>query len=374
MTDLLNDEHQYPALMDTINREILKKTLIVIFGDGKRTARILAARPSRIIAGARILLHQKRAARIRKTERARGLDVPVMMFISITDRCNLSCSGCYLQQRKTGAVSEMSLDELTSITSQAEELGISVIGIVGGEPLLRKDAVLSLARSFPRILFTLSTNGLLIDKETAEEMAGFGNLVPFISLEGFRTETDLRRGSGVYDRLLTVFSLLDARVLFFGCAVTVTRHNIDEVLTEPFIRTMISAGARAFIGIQHVPAGKGSEDLVLTSEQRLLVIRKMVEFNHTYPALFFGVPGDMEMFGGCLAAGRGFVHVNPCGDLEPCPIVQATDSNLRTVPLREALQSRLLRTIRHNHRSLHANGRCILRTDPRWLEDLLSKK
>lgn len=361
-----------PDMMDTMNRRNLRSSLRVIFSDIKRTVRILAARPSLVLAGARIHLHQKRAAGLRRKARADGLDIPVMMLISITSRCNLSCSGCYMRHRNHGPKPEMSFEDLRSIISQAEDLGISVISFIGGEPLLRKDEALNLAHAFPQLLFTLSTNGLLIDEKVAEELAGCPNLVPFVSLEGHRATTDNRRGCGIYDRLITVLSRLNNRVLFFGCAVTVSRENISEVLDESFIRTMIASGVRAFIFIQYVPAEPGTEDLVPTLEQRVLLMTSMKEFNQKYPAFFVGIPGEMELFGGCLAAGRGFVHVNPYGDLEPCPMVPMSDANLINRPLIEALQSPLLLTIRRNHRSLHANGRCVLRTQPQWIEDRLS--
>lgn len=360
--------------MEAINRSNLKRSLRVIFAGGKRTIRILAARPSLFLAGARLHLHQKRAAKLRQKAKVGGLDVPVMMLVSITSRCNLSCRGCYMRERKPRPEPELTLDELRSVVSQAEELGVSVVAFVGGEPLLRSQDVFSLARSFPRILFTLSTNGTLIDRNVADELAGCNNLIPFISLEGFRTATDYRRGPGVYDQLLRACSLLDSRVLFFGCAVTVTRNNMSEVLGEPFIRTLLDAGACAFIYIQYVPAEPGTETLVPTREERDLLNSCMQEFNRKYPAFFIGIPGEMEIFGGCLCGGRGFIHVNPCGDLEPCPIVPVSDTNLRSVTLRDALQSQLLDFIRRNHQSLHANGRCRLRTDPGWVEGLLSQK
>ena len=359
-------------LMDTVDGNYLKRSLRVIFTDIKRTIRILATRPSLFIAGSRILLHRKKAAKLRRKAKADGLDIPTIMLVSITSQCNLSCPSCYMQQREIRAEPEMNLHELRSLVSQAEDLGTTVISLVGGEPLLRKSEVTDLARTFPKILFTLSTNGLLIDTKVAEDIAGCANIIPFISFEGFQKETDNCRGQGVYDRLLNACSLLDERVLFFGCAITVSRSNIREVLDEPFIRTMLHAGARAFIFIQYVPVKPGTEDLVPTAEQRELLKRSMYEFNRKYPAFFIGIPGDMELFGGCLAAGRGFIHVSPYGDLEPCPIVPLSDANLREMPLKDALQSRILETIRRNHRSLHANGRCALRTHPRWLEELLS--
>lgn len=368
----LPDDREYLDLMDTINRGNLNASLRVIFSDMKRTLGILASRPCLITAAARIHHHQKQAEQKRRKAEEEGCGVPVMMLISITSRCNLSCSGCYMQQRKTGQGPELNADELRSVIAQAENLGISVISFIGGEPLLRSQVIFDIVRSFPRILFTLSTNGLLIDEDTAEEIAGCPNLVPFISLEGFRKTTDTCRGQGVFDRVLAACSLLDTRVLFYGCAVTVSRTNIHEVLGEPFIREMLGAGVRAFIFIQYVPAVPGTDDLVPTMEERRLLVSRIREFNRKYPAFFIGIPGEMEMFGGCLAGGRGFIHLNPCGDLEPCPIVPVSDVNLKTIPLREALQSHLLTAIRRNHRSLHANGRCVLRTNPQWLEDRLS--
>jgi len=367
-------ETKYPDLMDSLNRNNLRRSLRVIFSDIKRTLRILAARPSLVLAGARMHHHQKRATILRRNAKAGGLDVPLMMLVSITSRCNLSCAGCYMKERPVQTGPEMTPAELNDVIAQAEELGISVIALIGGEPLLRSHDVVSIARSHPRILFTVSTNGTLIDERMAGEIAGCNNLVPLISLEGFRTETDNRRGPGAYDRLLSSFCLLRDRVLFFGCAITVTRNNADEVIDESFIRTMIAAGVRAFIYIQYVPAEAGTEDLIPSVSQRVLMTEKIHELNRSYPAFFAAIPGEMELFGGCLAAGRGFVHVNPCGDLEPCPIVPVSDVNLKSVPLREALQSRLLRSIRRNHRSLHANGRCLLRTQPHWLEKLLAQE
>ena len=50
--------------------------------------------------------------------------------------------------------------------------------------------------------------------------------------------------------------------------------------------------------------------------------------------------------GGCLAAGRGFFHINPYGGAEPCPFSPYSDINLRNVSLRQALRSPLFQKIR----------------------------
>ena len=61
------------------------------------------------------------------------------------------------------------------------------------------------------------------------------------------------------------------------------------------------------------------------------------------------MPWDEEGVGGCLAAGRGFVHISAEGLVEACPLAPFSDSSLTRVPLKDALQSRLLAPLRENH-------------------------
>jgi MoaA/NifB/PqqE/SkfB family radical SAM enzyme len=92
-------------------------------------------------------------------------------------------------------------------------------------------------------------------------------------------------------------------------------------------------------------------------------------------SLFIAVPGDEEEIGGCLSAGRGFVHINANGDLEPCPFAPYSDTNLRDSSLREALQSDFLKAIRANHKHLReTEGRCALWVNREMVESLLRAK
>lgn len=58
-------------------------------------------------------------------------------------------------------------------------------------------------------------------------------------------------------------------------------------------------------------------------------------------------PGE-EMFWGCLSAGRGFIHINAEGNLEPRPFAPFSDVNLKEVTLKEALRSEFPEEIRNN--------------------------
>jgi MoaA/NifB/PqqE/SkfB family radical SAM enzyme len=223
------------------------------------------------------------------------------------------------------------------------------------------------------MLFAFFSNGLLFDEELVEAIADRKNLVPVISFEGFQNETDRRRGCGVYDRLLTTASRLRKRGIFFGCSITVTRRNFDQVIDERFVRQMIDVGARIFVFVEYVPIEPGTEDLVLSDDQRSALGRTLVDFDTTYPALFIGFPGDEKTYGGCLAAGRGFVHISASGDLEPCPAAPFSDANVTRIPLRDALRSTLFEEIRHHHERLtEMAGGCALWTNRAWVTQLMA--
>jgi MoaA/NifB/PqqE/SkfB family radical SAM enzyme len=339
-----------------------------------QAVRIIGQDPVLLVPGSIILHHQKKAAAVRKRHEEQGLMVPPVMIASITSRCNLACAGCYMHGRGGKPAGEMSSEILVSVVDQAAGLGVSVIVIAGGEPLVRQEEILRIAKAHPRVLFPVFTNGLLIDEPMATAIAACRNIVPVISFEGFRGDTDQRRGHGVFDRLLAAAGRLKERAVFFGCSVTTTRENFFRVTDEAFVREMVKAGVRVFAYVEYVPMAPGTAGLVLTHEQKKALQAVLADFNRKFPALFIGFPGDEEVYGGCLAAGRGFVHVSPSGDLEPCPAAPYSDADLGKVPLEEALRSRLLGRLREKPEVLaETEGGCALRANRAWVEEIMGR-
>ena len=61
--------------------------------------------------------------------------------------------------------------------------------------------------------------------------------------------------------------------------------------------------------------------------------------------VFISFPGDEKNSGGCIAAGRGFFHINSHGGAEPCPFSPFSDINVRDTSLKEAIGSRLFKRL-----------------------------
>jgi MoaA/NifB/PqqE/SkfB family radical SAM enzyme len=311
---------------------------------------------------------QKEAIRKRSAWSEKGLQVPPLMIISITNRCNLQCRGCYAHaihpEKDSQEISDKRLYELGD---EAEELGISIILIAGGEPLLRP-VFFDLAKRHPNILFLVFTNGLLINEVNLALFKNISNLLPVLSLEGQQAETDFRRGDGIYALVQQKMGLLAREGILFGTSLTITNQNYDLITSTGFQKDLATKGSQVTFFVEYVPVKTGTEELVIGHEQKASLPGKMRLLRQQIPGLFVCLPGDEDIYGGCLAAGRGFIHVNPKGRLEPCPFAPFSDTDISTLSLKEALASDFLRLIRENANSLkESEGGCTLWENRDWV-------
>ena len=153
-----------------------------------RNKRFLLERPAYIRTFSRIGSNIKKQEKLRsRLAEAEGLIVPPVLIVSVTGACNLSCKGCYACERR--GEGEMDISEIYRIVDEAVELGVAVVMLAGGEPLMKK-GILSLPEDHPDTLFVMFTNGLLLGSKSDYPK----NLIPVISLEGGRQTTDERRG------------------------------------------------------------------------------------------------------------------------------------------------------------------------------------
>ena len=267
---------------------------------------------------------------------------------------------------------ELGDEKLRGIVAEAAELGVSFFVIAGGEPLTRP-AILDITRDYPQIVFLLITNGLLLDQAMIRRLASQPNTVPVLSLEGTRAQTDERRGKGVHEALERKMRELKAAGIFFSISFTVTRANFDVVTDQDFLHRAVEEGCKLFFFMEYTPIREGTDEWVITEDQREGMRGLVAGFRRRFPAVFVAVPWDEEQTGGCLASGRGFVHINASGDLEPCPFAPYSDTNLKAVSLRQGLRSPFLAAMRESHGSFaETEGGCSLWKRREQVRELLA--
>lgn len=319
-----------------------------------------------------------KALKKRKTLFASGEEMPAFLISSITGNCNLFCSGCYARENKSCGENlgkkELDAERWEDIFREAESLGISFVLLAGGEPLLRMD-VLRKAALVKSILFPVFTNGTVINSEQINLFKQNRNLIPVLSIEGSRENTDKRRGKGTYDLLINAMNSFKKEKILYGVSVTLTALNIPEVTRNDFIGMLFSKGCRVFFFVEYVPVTHDTSHLAPSDPEREVLDQKLKTLRKAYgSAVFLSFPGDEKYSGGCLAAGRGFFHISPDGSAEPCPFSPFSEINLVNSSLREAAGSRFFRQLRDTGLLTEEHdGGCVLFSKEKEVKKLLDK-
>lgn len=318
---------------------------------------------------------QKQAAEKRARAEEEGTPVPPFLIASIATQCNLHCAGCYARANHTcgdaAKTDELTAERWGEIFTEAKDLGVSFILLAGGEPLERPD-VLGQAAAANGMVFPVFTNGTLLHGEMLEHFDRNRNLIPVLSMEGNREQTDARRGKGTYSLVSRSMEEMHRRGIFFGASVTVTKENLEQVSSDEFVERLSSNGCRLVFYVEYVPADGNAAPAPGETERRFLASRLEALRQRVPDMIFLSFPGDEAQFGGCLASGRGFFHINAFGGAEPCPFSPYSDTDLRTGSLRDALSSPLFRRIRESglEEGNHTGG-CVLFEKREEIESLL---
>ena len=270
-----------------------------------------------------------------------GCNIPWTILLDPTSACNLHCTGCWAAEY--GNKLNLTYEEIDNIIQQGKELGIYLYIYTGGEPLVRKGDLIRLCEKHSDCVFLCFTNATLIDEAFADELLRVGNFVPSISLEGFETATDGRRGDGVFQKVMKAMELLRKKKLLFGISACYTSANFESITSEEFFDSLIDMGAYFVWYFHYMPVGNDAfPELMPTPEQRVETYRRIRYYRATKPLFAMDFQNDAEYVGGCIAGGRRYFHINANGDMDPCVFVHYSDSNIREKTILEALQSPMM--------------------------------
>ena len=275
-------------------------------------------------------------------------NIPWTILFDPTSACNLHCKGCWAAEY--GHALKLSLDEMRSIVKQGRALGTHFYMLTGGEPLIRKDDIVTLAKENPECTFLIYTNATLVDEKLCRDIKKCGNITLALSIEGTKESNDDRRGEGSYSRTLKAMELLKREKILFGISICYTRKNVEAVTDDAFLDKMVDLGVKYALYFNYMPVGHDADkELIPTPMQRKYMyyfMKKMRNGKTGKPIFVMDFQDDGEYVGGCIAGGRNYFHVNSNGDIEPCVFIHYSDSNIRTDTLLDALRKPLFMAYR----------------------------
>ncbi len=284
--------------------------------------------------------------------------IPLLVFFTITHRCNGSCPYCFGAYENPGGKNagfELNTEQIFCLIDQMAAAGTQRIGISGGEPLLRDDIgkIIDYAAQ-KKIHCGLNTNGYLIPQKISE-LAKLSNIT--ISLDGDMFEHEQNRGKGTYEKTILAIERVKRQKIPLHVSMVLTRHNMNSI---PFI--LERARKTGFL-VQISPLypcvlpEKNNNSLQLSDEQLRRILQQIITYKRKgYPVFYSQTTYSRILSWPDLQKDRylgekpRFPHA-PCvmgkyaclldanGDVYPCAQIQGlTPKNALSIGFKRAFQ------------------------------------
>ena len=240
----------------------------------------------------------------------KGIHFPPFLYISIINSCNLRCQGCWVDV--SHKQEKISADAMHRLIGEAQAMGNSFFGIVGGEPFMHPE-LLDIIEAHPGCYFQIFTNGHFITDEKAKRLRQLGNVTPLISVEGNEIISNERRGKAdVLNKTMEgIHNCLNNKLLT-GVCTSLCKTNIDDLLTEEWIDRLIEMGVMYTWFHVYRPMGPDPKpEFSLTPEQQLQARKFVVEMRVKKPIAIIDAYFDGQGNALCPAANGISHHINP---------------------------------------------------------------
>ena len=347
-------------------------------------------------------------------------NTPLIVSFAVTKACNLRCLHCHVSA-KEAMTDELNVKEAMHAIDEMASLGTEALIFSGGEPLLRKDFVLTLAQYCEDngVIPAMLSNGLLITPEVALQLKDSGIKAIGIPIDSVIPENHdkLRNLPGTFKKAVSAIKTcldIDLEVIVTTMALKDTYNEMPKR-----IEFLSNLGVDEVAVYDLVPVGRGKDvmDQAMSNVQRVNLIRYLQGLQESTEMVFTmsgGIPlypeiaTEMHKSHGTKSkdllvkefwihnsvgchAGILYFSLRPNGDVYPCTFLPIKVGNIREQNLTDIWRnSEVLNTLRQRQALKGKCGGCdfrescggcrgrayactgdFLETDPVCLRDLM---
>ncbi len=315
----------------TIYRIYLNHNKIIHYRDGKPVFSLMTP-----------ALYSKPAANFLSRTLYRSIqnrNLPNLMSLAVTDVCNANCEHCSFFT----AVDEKGRKLLTSqqvgqAIAEAQDLGVSVINFVGGEPLLRQDLDELIAKvDKNRATTLLFTNGWALE-ERAQELrkAGLDSVFVSIDFADAARHDQFRDLPGLFQRALAGIGRAKKCGCSTGFSTTISRESWQQGELDRIIELAKEVGVHEVFVFDAKPSGRYQErnDLIDSQDWVDEMMHAAAHYNQNrkYPGVTFLAYMTSHRSVGC-SCGTSYFYLSPYGDVMSCDFNHAKFGNVLEEPL-----------------------------------------
>ncbi len=264
---------------------------------------------------------------------------PTHASIELTYKCNFSCRHCYINSSPQND-DFWNKNKLFEILSDLKKIGILIVELTGGEPLVHPDFPQIIERClqlFPVI--GVDTNGYLLKKPLLKLMNKYNNRVFFqVDMHGDNPKyVDwFCNHEGAFENAKNAIKMLSKENFIVRAAMTLTPMNIDQIFST--ISLVKNLGATNMILSTVVPTGRGvSSELIFSPTDMKEVMKQVEKAKKRFGDFLFEDPEYIPITEkmkknnlNCGAASRS-ICFTPRGEIKMCPMSNPNDFSLGNV-------------------------------------------
>jgi len=268
-----------------------------------------------------------------------GTPMPVVTNFAITPQCPCNCWHCSFSDRSKKDM--LSFDQLKRAISDVQDMGTSLIGLTGGEPLLREDLEEIIATIDRRSMPVMFTTGYKLTQKRVKNLKKAGLEIPVISLDHYRAELHDkgRRKEGVFEGALKAIRLFQDEGFYVAVSFVPDKplvsdreeiFKVIEFFKEIGINDMRLTSPILSGKLTRKPEEKLSPENVKT----IFEIQKKCTKTKGYPGVFAYDFFESEKYYGC-GAGYNYMFIDSQGNLCPCDFAMLSFGNILERPIQD---------------------------------------
>ena len=261
-----------------------------------------------------------------------GKPMPVVTNFAITPKCPCNCWHCSFSDRSKQDV--LSFDQLQKTISDVQDLGTSVIGITGGEPLLRDDLEDIIASIDNRSMPLIFTTGYQLTRKRVKNLKRAGLEIPVISLDHYKPEIHDkgRRKEGIFKYALKAIKLFQDEGFYVAVSFVPDKPLVsDRQEIFKVIKFFKDIGINDLRLTSPILSGKliskPEEKLSDENVKTIFEIQKMCTRTKGYPGVFAYDYFESEKYYGC-GAGFNYMFIDSQGNVCPCDFTMLSFGNI----------------------------------------------
>ncbi len=260
---------------------------------------------------------------------------PISMYLCLTQKCPNNCIYCSAKNRD--GENELTTQEWIKVINDLQDMKTPIIGLTGGEPMLRED-IFDIVRSIDkRSVSTLFTSGINLTLQKAKELKKSGLFSLGISLDSYDKDkhNKNRRSSSSFDYAISALQISRKAGLYTIAQTVILKDEVDEDKLFRLFKFAKENGAHEVKILEPILSGEllNSEDIKgifydNSTRRKLIDIQHKANKKKKFPKITTFAYTESEERYGC-GAGTQHSYISASGHLYPCDFVPMDFGSVR---------------------------------------------